>query len=213
MFSEYMEELKKIKLLSREEEIVLWQRKASGDIQAHNLLIRSYQPLVFKTALSFGLSPEDMMELVQEGTLGLLEAAEHYDYTRGVAFSIFALHRIRGRMLNFMRRECADNTLSLDSEIMKGSGVVWSDLLISEEASPSERAERSFMSDKILAALERLPLREHQVLEAIYLENKRPVDIAEAINVTTAHVYRLQKQGVRRVRGMLSRLMGELKRD
>jgi RNA polymerase sigma factor (sigma-70 family) len=212
MLSKYLEELKKIKLLSREEEISLWQKSCDGDTDAHNLLMRSYQPLVFKTALSFQLSTEQVLELIQEGTVGLLEAAERFDYTKGVAFSIFALHRIKGRMIDYLNSEYGSSMLSLDSEAVAGSGVCWSDMLVSAEASPPEQAERAFLSGKVLAAMERLPDKEQQVLSALYLEDKRPIDIAAAINVTTGHVYRLQKKGVRRVRGMLSRLMADLKK-
>ena len=46
------------------------------------------------------LSEEETMELIQEGMVGLLEAAESYAYERGVAFSLFATYRIKGSMLN-----------------------------------------------------------------------------------------------------------------
>ena len=188
MLSKYLEELGKIKLLSREEEISLWEKSGNGDTDAHNLLIRSYQPLVFKTALSFKLPSEQVLELIQEGTVGLLEAAERFDYTKGVAFSIFALHRIKGRMIDYLNSEYGGGTLSLDSEAIAGSGISWSDMLISQETSPAEQAERNFLSGRVLAAIERLPDKEQLVLSAIYLEDKRPIDIAAAINVTTGHV-------------------------
>lgn len=213
MLSKYLEELRKIKILSRDEELALWEKVSNGDDKAHNLLMRSYQPLVFKTALTFKLSSEQIMELIQEGTVGLLEAAERFDYTKGVAFSIFALHRIKGRMIDYLNREYGTGTLSLDSEAIAGSGILLADTLVSAEVSPSEQAERDFISGRVLEAMERLPSKEHQVLSALYLEDKKPTDIAAKINVTTSHVYRLQKKGVRRVRGMLSRLMADLKKN
>ena len=50
MLKEYLAELQKTPLLSREEETELWQRYAGGDQEAYNKLMTSYQPLVFKTA-------------------------------------------------------------------------------------------------------------------------------------------------------------------
>ena len=50
MLQKYLEELKKIKLLSPEEEKELWIREAEGSETAHQKLISAYQPLVFKTA-------------------------------------------------------------------------------------------------------------------------------------------------------------------
>lgn len=70
-----------------------------------------------------------------------------------------------------------------------------------------------FLNDKITQAMERLPQKEQQVLTGIYLEDKSAGDLAASIDVSLGHIYRLQKQGVRRVRGMLSRLMNELNKS
>ena len=47
MLQKYLEELKKVNLLSPEEEKELWIREAEGDEAAHQKLVSSYQPLVF----------------------------------------------------------------------------------------------------------------------------------------------------------------------
>ena len=100
-FEQYMAELNRIELLAPAEEKRLWQcYKEQGDMAARRKLIESYQPLVFKQALPFR-QYQGIMDVVQEGTIGLIEAVERYDHTRGVAFSLFAVHRIRGRMLDF----------------------------------------------------------------------------------------------------------------
>lgn len=213
MLNNYLEELKKIKLLSREEELELWREHEAGNDEAYHRLISSYQPLVFKVATGFRLPEGQLRELIQEGTVGLLEAAERYDYKKGVAFSLFAVHRIRGRMLDYLQREYGKRTLSLDSETIEGSGVSWAECLISGELSPVESAERQFLSDKVFEAMDRLSANEQKVLSGIYLEDKTASDLAASINVSPSHVYRLQKKAVRRVRGMLSRLMSELKQS
>mgnify|MGYP005605507755 FL=1 len=100
MLQGYLEELRKTKLLEPTEERALWERVAQGDLQAHKKLMTAYQPLVFKIAISFQLPAADTMGLIQEGMVGLLEAAENYDYTRGVAFSVFASFRIKGSMVD-----------------------------------------------------------------------------------------------------------------
>lgn len=202
MFSKYLEELQKVKLLSHDEELSLWQAAGEGDTEARNLLLRSYQPLVFKTALAFGRREEELMELVQEGTVGLLEAAERFDYTRGVAFSVYAVHRIRGRMVDFLKEEGLGESLPL--------GEMG---LVAELASPYEETYRHLLQDRVQEAMVRLPAREQQVLEAMYLEDRSAGEVASDINVSTSYVYRLEKQGIRRIRGMLSRFMAELKEN
>lgn len=210
MLQGYLAELKKIKLLSREEEKLLWEKEAGGDEAAHQKLISAYQPLVFKIAMGFHMAKEITMELIQEGTVGLLEAAESYDYTKGVAFSLFAMHRIRGSMCDFLAREYAQTAISLDKEAY--DGYCLADRMPSLFPEPEEVAERHAVAERVTQAVERLPYKEQKVLRGIFLENKTPADLAADINVTAGHVYRLEKQGVKRIRGMLSRFINELKK-
>lgn len=211
MLREYLEELKKIPMLSRQEERQLWERDARHDAAAHQQLIISYQPLVFKIAMGFRLPEGQSMELIQEGTLGLLEAAEKFDYQKGVAFSLYAAHRIKGRMCDFLGGEVRFNQLSLDKE--NEAGATLAEKIPFEGVSPAEMLERRELSEEVSSAVARLPLKEKMVLEGIFLENRSIAEMAELIHVSTGHIYRLQKQGVRRIRGMLSRFMRDLKQS
>ena len=210
MLQKYLTELKKIKMLSPEEERELWIREEEGDEAAHQKLISSYQPLVFKTAVQFHMPEEITLELIQEGTVGLLEAAESYDYTKGVAFSLYAVHRIRGRMCDFMNREFSRDELSLDRETAEGWSLA--EFIPGMQLLPEEVAERHAVSYRVSQAIDRLPQKEKQVLQGIFLENKTPSVLAADIKVTPGHIYRLEKQGVRRIRGMLSRFMRDFKK-
>ena len=210
MLQKYLTELKKIKMLSPEEERELWIREEEGDEAAHQKLTRSYQPLVFKTAVQFHMPEEITLELIQEGMVGLLEAVESYDYTKGVAFSLYAVHRIRGRMCDFMNREFSRDELSLDRETAEGWSLA--EFIPGLQLLPEEVVERHAVSDRVSQAIDRLPQKEKQVLQGIFLENKTPSVLAADIKVTPGHIYRLEKQGVRRIRGMLSRFMRDFKK-
>ena len=210
MLQKYLTELKKIKMLSPEEERELWFREEEGDEAAHQKLISSYQPLVFKTAVQFHMPEEITLELIQEGMVGLLEAVESYDYTKGVAFSLYAVHRIRGRMCDFMNREFSRDELSLDRETAEGWSLA--EFIPGLQLLPEEVVERHAVSDRVSQAIDRLPQKEKQVLQGIFLENKTPSVLAADIKVTPGHIYRLEKQGVRRIRGMLSRFMRDFKK-
>ena len=210
MLQKYLTELKKIKMLSPEEERELWIREEEGDEAAHQKLTSSYQPLVFKTAVQFHMPEEITLELIQEGMVGLLEAVESYDYTKGVAFSLYAVHRIRGRMCDFMNREFSRDELSLDREIAEGWSLA--EFIPGLQLLPEEVVERHAVSDRVSQAIDRLPQKEKQVLQGIFLENKTPSVLAADIKVTPGHIYRLEKQGVRRIRGMLSRFMRDFKK-
>lgn len=209
IFNEYLAELNKIRLLTREEELSLWQGyKEGGDCTCRRLLIESYQPLVFKTAMRWRLPEAAMLDLIQEGTVGLIEAVESYDHNRGVAFSLFAVHRIRGRMINYLTHE-SDSLLMTNKQ--KGSDAereYIAESLVDAHAEVAAQAEQNYLVEQLKAAMGRLPAKEQQVLSGVYLEDCEPKDLAASMELSVSHIYRLQKQGIRRLRGMLSKLMG-----
>ena len=187
---EYLQELEKVELLAPEEEKSLWQAfKERGERAARQRLIESYQPLVFKTALPWRMS-ESIMDI---------------DWKRGVAFSLFAVHRIRGRMLNFLQKEGSRDVTCMDAPRADGRAP-W-ELLPDTTPSVAEQAELGFMTRELHRALARLPQKERLVLESVYLKSETIPKIADVLDVSASHIYRLQKSGIRRVRGMLSRLM------
>ena len=202
---DYIKELNKLEVLQPAEEKALWHRfKAEGDEQARRRLIQSYQPLVFKTALPYR-HLEGVMDVIQEGTVGLIEAVESFDWERGVAFSLYAVHRIRGRMLNYLQREQGIALACLTENPAEGQSRL--ELIPDTEAPVAEQAEQHYLADKVQETLQRLPEKERLVLEGLYLESNEAGELAESLQVSTSHVYRLQKTGIRRVRGMLSRFM------
>lgn len=203
---QYVHELNKIKLLTPEREAVLWKAfKECDDSAARKELIQSYQPLVFKQALAYR-SMDIIMDILQEGTVGLIEAVESYDPSRGVAFSLFAVHRIRGRMINFLKREGRSDLACIDGAVDE-DGFSLKDQIADPCASVQEQAETHELSARVKEALLRLPKKERLVLEEVYIGTTDIGTAAEQLNVSESHIYRLQKTGIRRIRGMMSRFM------
>ena len=211
MLQEYLEELRKTELLTADQEKELWEQRSSGSLQAHTQLMTAYQPLVFKQAMQFQLPEAETMELIQEGMVGLLEAAESYNPSRGVAFSLFASYRIKGCMLNFLKKSSHTGILYLEDELREGYSLA--DTLAAEGVSPGEIAERHYLQEKVNQAMLRLPVKEQQVLTSLLLEDVAAQDVALDQNMSLGHVYRLRKQGVRRIRGMLSRFIHDFNKD
>lgn len=136
MLEEYMESLSAVQMLAREEEALLWKRyKEDGDEEARGTLIENYQPLVFREAMKYRVQETVLMDLLQEGAVGLMEAAEGYNHKLGVAFSLYAVHRIRGRMLDFLKTQGTD--VSIDGVEDGEAWMVSPDLAF-------ETADRSF---------------------------------------------------------------------
>lgn len=205
MFSDYVKKLADVQKLTPTEEGELWRAyKERGDEAARRRIIESYQPLVFREVMPYRALPA-VMDAVQEGTIGLIEAVERYDPTRGVAFSLYAVHRVRGRILDFLRREGRVDLPCLEAETEAYETA--KELLVDERPSVAELAEHHALVGVLGAAMERLPARERLVLEGVTIGGARAQTMAESLGVTPAHIYRLQQNGIRRIRGMLSRFM------
>lgn len=205
MLEEYKNSLAGLSPLSREEEARLWkQYKEEDRLEARQLLIEQYQPLVFREAMKYGLQETVTLDLIQEGTVGLMEAVERYEPAHGVAFSLYAVHRIRGRMVNFLQENRKEILLDEGEE---------ETVFLSKEAPDTafEQAARKEMQAAISDAMDRLPDREQDVIRSVYLKEKTALETAAAMDVSTAYVYRLEKRGIRRLRGMLSKLMHDRK--
>ena len=213
VLNQYLQELKKVQLLSLEDEQALWQEfKEQGNLDSRRLLIEHYQPLVFKVTARWRANDAVIMDLVQEGTVGLIEAVESYDHRRGVAFSLFAAHRIRGRMLNYLDREGKLVYEYIDAAAGDGQDLQGpSHQVIDPTADVSHQAEQNFLTEQVKKAMDRLPPKEQLVVSGVFLEEREPKQLAEALDISVSHLYRLQKQGIRRMRGMLSKLMHEMK--
>ena len=87
---------------------VLWVRYASGDDAARDALVHAHLGLVHHVARQLQRRiPSDMEhdELVSAGTMGLLNAMASFDVSRGLSFSTFAVPRIRGAILDELRRQ------------------------------------------------------------------------------------------------------------
>ena len=86
----YFDQIKATPLLSFEEELELSRRIKKGDELARQKLIESNLRLVVKIAKAFVTVDMPLLDLIQEGNLGLIRAAQKYDYAKNVRFSTYA---------------------------------------------------------------------------------------------------------------------------
>ena len=86
----------------------LWQSYHAGNESARNRLLEDHLGLVHHVARQVSRTlavRADFDELVSAGTMGLMSALEGFDATRGLAFSTFAAPRIRGAILDELRKQ------------------------------------------------------------------------------------------------------------
>ena len=91
----YLHEIGRYRLLTRAEEVQLAKRIEAGDEQAKERLINANLRLVVSVAKRYQRQSIPLLDLVQEGTLGLIRASEKFDWRRGNKFSTYAIWWIR----------------------------------------------------------------------------------------------------------------------
>jgi len=91
----YLKEIGKVPLLSAEEEIELARKISEGDEEAKKRLVEANLRLVVSIAKKYVGRGMQFLDLIQEGNLGLIKAAEKFDYNKGYKFSTYATWWIR----------------------------------------------------------------------------------------------------------------------
>ncbi len=101
--SRYLSEIRRFPLLTREEEIEIAKRYA----QFHNRedafkLVTANLRLVVKIANEFARASKNLLDLIQEGNVGLMEAVKNFDPYRGIRFPSYAVWWVRAYIYRFL---------------------------------------------------------------------------------------------------------------
>ena len=92
---QYLGEIGRYPLLTAEQELQIARRMATGDMDAQRRLVEANLRLVVSIAKRYSNQGLSLLDLVQEGNLGLIRAAQKFDPTRGFRFSTYATWWIR----------------------------------------------------------------------------------------------------------------------
>ncbi|MHB9293511.1 putative RNA polymerase primary sigma factor [Hollandina sp. SP2] len=98
----YFKQIKRIPLLTFEEELALSKRIQQGDVAARQKLVEANLRLVVKVVHPYLTPDVPLMDLIQEGNLGLIHAAEKYSHEKNVRFSTYANWWIRQFISRFL---------------------------------------------------------------------------------------------------------------
>jgi RNA polymerase sigma-32 factor len=100
----YLSEISKYKLITREQEIELGKRvQEHGDSEAAYVLVTANLRLVVKIALEFQrVWMQNLLDLIQEGNIGLMQAVKKFDPYKNVKFSYYASFWIKAYILKFI---------------------------------------------------------------------------------------------------------------
>jgi RNA polymerase primary sigma factor len=100
----YFQRVKKIAILTPEEEKELIIKAKSGDEEAFKKIIIANQKLVVKEALKYYFKEDNFLDLVNEGNKGLIEALKRFDPTRENRFYTYALWWVRSEIRRYLSK-------------------------------------------------------------------------------------------------------------
>jgi len=204
----YLREINQTRLLTAEQEIALARRIRKGDHQARDEMIRSNLRLVVSIAKNYSRRGLTLLDLIEEGNLGLLRAVERFDPAAGCRFSTYASWWIRQTikrslisavkpvdippymvdMINKWRRaaaklECERGRRPSQTEIARAMG------LSRKKVDVIARAARAFSSpfqavsdDAEWSLSEMLADEGNRSPVDVILENRRAASVTKALN-------------------------------
>ncbi len=160
LLSFYLAEVRKYPLLSAEDEKEYAVRfQETGDREAAERLVTANLRLVIKIAFQYHRKWANVLDLIQEGNVGLVEALSRYDPSREIRFSSYAQYWIRAMILRFL----LDNFRIVRLGSTRAGRKLFfqlqkeRDRLIEEGVQPSQKAlaERLGVSEKEVDAVDR----------------------------------------------------------
>ncbi len=153
----YLHEIGKVELISTEEEVDLAQRIHNGDLKARDSLINANLRFVVSVSKQYQNKGMSLPDMINEGNLGLIKAAERFDETRGFKFISYAVWWIRQSILQALAEKARIVRLPLNR---------------SSDINKIKRA---------IAVLEQKYEREPTIVEITQALELAPTDVTEAI--------------------------------
>lgn len=212
MINIYYREIRKYQPLTKEQEQHLTRLVKQGDEQARKALIEHNLRLVTHIAQAYYHLSVELLDLIQEGNIGLIEAVDRFDPELGYQFSTFAVWWIRKMILLYLGKD--EDKISLDLPISGEAGEILSlgDTIIDEENTlggqscekQGARLEHEQSMQQMQERMAKLPMREKEVLMMLYgIGLKRALtlqEIAKLLDITPERVGQIRDKALGRLK-------------
>ena len=189
----YLQEISREPLISAEEEIELSKKIHAGDRAALEKLVRANLRFVVTVANQYKDQGLSLPDLINEGNVGLIRAAEKFDETRGFKFISYAVWWIRERILQALAEEQKHNSRQLSGELLSPDNLIAPSGLSDETA-----------SDETNRAFNMLGERERIIIECTFGINGQPEmtleEIGERMGLSRQRVRQIREKSIRKLR-------------
>jgi RNA polymerase sigma factor for flagellar operon FliA len=160
----------------------------------------------------------DERDFFQIGIEGLSEAVDRFDPDYGTKFETYAIQRIKGRIIDELRKlntrikssNSDENTshfpqnISLNNEIEdEDGGYQLSEVITEEQKSQLDEVENNEMKELLVKALKQLSERDRLIISLYYYENLNYQEIAELLKITVSRVSQIHTKIIKNLKSKL----------
>lgn len=193
----FLKDVEGIQMLSREEEMSVARRSLAGDETARNCLVESNLRFVLKVVFQYWSPGLPLMDMVSEGCLGLIKAAETFDPDKGFKFQTYAGYAIVQGVIKAVQDHKQYGHESLDEIIDNdGSEISLRDVL----ASKDQQGDETAFYNQIRGLLDHLSDRDRMIITLRFWHDLTLEEIGSRANVTKETVRRIEARALRKLR-------------
>lgn len=189
----YLQEISREPLNSAEEEIELSKKIHAGDRAALEKLVRANLRFVVTVANQYKDQGLSLPDLINEGNVGLIRAAEKFDETRGFKFISYAVWWIRERIIHALAEEQRQNSRQLSGELPSPDNLIAPSGLTGETISAETNQALGLLGE-----------RERLIIERTFGINGQPEmtleEIGERMGLSRQRVRQIREKSIRKLR-------------
>jgi len=188
----------------------LWSEfKRSQNADLKKQIMMNYTNLVhyvIHNSKFISLNVIDDRDYFQFGIEGLSEAIDRFDPAYGTKFETYAIQRIRGKIIDELRKiqikprsttvenEVVYSNVSLNSSYDEEDGYMLYEVIPNEDELPDEIINKNEAKDLLVNAIKELDERDRLVLTLYYYENLNYKEIAQVLNITVSRVSQIHSK-------------------
>ena len=200
--------------LPREDEALLLERLASGDLEARQTLIERNLRLVVYIARRFENTGINIEDLISIGTIGLIKAINTYKTDKNIKLATYASRCIENEILMYLRKNVNQKgEVSLDEPLntdWDGNELLLSDILGTDSDEVSRPIEEDVDRTLLNDAISKLDAREREIIVLRFglfgAREQTQKEVADRLGISQSYISRLEKRIILRLKREILRM-------